>query len=146
MDKLTLGQTLQNRINAERDNPTLKLMREARPGGPDKEAALQGVVDFFESAKAQITLAIEQGLEVPSVKLGNGSHADVYATLGVANWQSGYSVFEARHHYFPIAQTFLRWCTDNELKHTLKLQYNDADTWFLLSVEANVSSGVRRAA
>jgi hypothetical protein len=146
MTKLTLGQSLQNRINAERENPTLKLMREAKEAGPETESALQAVIAFFEGAKTQFTAAIEQGLTVPTVKLGGGVHTDVYQTLRASSWRQGITVFDTLHHYFPIAYSFLRWCEENELKHTLEWKYNDQDSWYLLSVEANVGARPRWAA
>ena len=146
MTKLTLGQNLKNRIEAERQNPQLKLLREAKEGGPDKVKALDAVIAFFDNAKVQFTAAIEKGLSVPSVKLGNGTHDDVYEALHAGSWQQGITVFDATHHYFPVAYSFMRWCEENELKHMLKWQYNDQDSWYLLSVEANVGARPRWAA
>lgn len=143
MEKQTLGGRLLARINAETADPRLKLAREARESGPEAQKALDAVIAFFDAAQATFTQAIEEERDVPQIKLARAENSEVYELLNVSSWRSSPTVFDVRHKYFSLGNAFLKWCSDNDLRHKLTWDYNDMDSWYLLSVEPATTPSVR---
>lgn len=131
----TLGQTLFDRLEAEKADGMVRLTREAREAGADAQQDLKAVLTFFEEAKAKFTDAIEQGLTVPTVLLGYSHNAAAYKALNASAWKKDWGIDCAANQYHPVWLGFVKWCTDNDLKGAFKECYDDRESWWSLSVE-----------
>ena len=94
-------------------------------------------------AQAAFTQAIDEDREVPQIRLARNENGDAYALLNVGSWRTSPTVFDVRHKYFSLGNAFLKWCSDNDLRHKLVWQHDDIDSWYLLSVEPARSPCVR---
>lgn len=134
MTAITLGQRLRNRQLAEEQDGLLKLQREAKNGGPAAQRKLFLVQDFFFRAQTVFTSAIEEGRDVPSLQLGNGVDGAAFTAMAAYDWKKTTTIAHESNRYFPVWKRFLAWCSEHELEPKLTDDYNDRETWWLLTV------------